>query len=187
MTFIKKQIQKGKVLIAEPFMLDPNFKRGVILLCEHEKEGSIGFILNKSLDMGVSDLIADFPDFEASVYYGGPVQKDTIHYIHNVGDLLENSNQICPGVYWGGDFEKLKFLIRSQLIEPKNIRFFIGYSGWSETQLEDEIEIGSWVLGDMDANYLFKNKPLSLWKKALQNKGDTYSVIAQMPDGLSMN
>jgi len=168
-------------------MLDPNFKRGVVLLCEHEKDGSIGFILNKSLDMGVTDLIADFPEFEAPVYYGGPVQKDTIHYIHNVGDLLDNSTQVCPGVYWGGDFEKLKFLISSQLIEPENIRFFVGYSGWSETQLEDELELGSWVMGDMDANYLFKNKPQSLWKKALQNKGDTYSVIAQMPDGLSMN
>lgn len=187
MTYIKKQITKGKILVAEPFMLDPNFKRGVILLCEHEKEGSVGFILNKSLDMGVTELIADFPEFDATVYYGGPVQKDTIHYIHNVGDLLEDSNQVCPGVYWGGDFEKLKFLISSQLIEPENIRFFVGYSGWTEAQLEDEIELGSWVLGDMDANYLFKNKPRSLWKKAMKDKGNAFGVIAQMPDGLSMN
>ncbi len=187
MTHIKKHITKGKVLIAEPFMLDPNFKRGVILLCEYEKEGGVGFILNKSLDMGVTELIADFPKFDATVYYGGPVQKDTIHYIHNVGDLLEDSSEISPGVFWGGDFEKLKFLISSELIEPKNIRFFVGYSGWSETQLEDEIELGSWVIGDMDSNYLFKNKPQSLWKKVLKDKGDAYTVIAQMPDALSMN
>ena len=187
MTHIKQQITKGKVLIAEPFMQDPNFKRGVILLCEHEKDGSIGFILNKSLDMDVSELIADFPAFDAQVYYGGPVQKDTIHYIHNVGDLLEDSNQVCPGVYWGGDFEKLKFLITSQMIEPENIRFFVGYTGWSEGQLEDEMVLGSWMLGDMHSNYLFKNNPSTLWKKALQHKGNTYSVIAQMPDGISFN
>lgn len=187
MTYIKKEIKKGKVLIAEPFMLDPNFKRGVILLCEHEKDGSVGFILNKSLDMKITELIADFPEFDANVYYGGPVQKDTIHYVHNVGELLEDSNQVCPGVYWGGDFEKLKFLVSSQLIEPRNIRFFVGYSGWSDTQLETEMTLGSWVLGDMDANYLFKNKPQSLWKRALQNEGNTYSVIAQMPDALNMN
>ncbi|MFT5167241.1 MAG: putative transcriptional regulator [Saprospiraceae bacterium] len=187
MTYIKQQIAKGKVLIAEPFMQDPNFKRGVILLCEHDKEGSIGFILNKSLEMDVSELIADFPAFEAQVYFGGPVQKDTIHYVHNVGDLLEDSNLVCPGVFWGGDFEKLKFLITSKMIEPKNIRFFVGYTGWSEGQLEDEMVLGSWVIGDMHSNYLFKTSPDTLWKKALQHKGNTYSVIAQMPDGISFS
>ncbi len=93
-------IQKGKVLLAEPFMADPNFKRAVVLLCEHEQNGSLGFILNKSLDMPVCDLIADFPEFEGEAYYGGPVQTDTIHYIHNVGDLLEGSQMISQGVYW---------------------------------------------------------------------------------------
>lgn len=187
MTYIQQKVTKGKVLVAEPFMLDPNFKRGVVLLCEHEKEGSVGFILNKILDMQINELIADFPDFESSVYYGGPVQKDTIHYIHNVGQLLDDSTEVCPGVFWGGSFEKLKFLIESQLIESKNIRFFVGYSGWSEGQLDSELELGSWMLGEMHANYLFKNKPQTLWKKVLQNKGDTYSVIAQMPDALSFN
>jgi len=186
MTHIQ-ELTKGKVLIAQPFMLDPNFKRGVILLCEHEKDGTIGFILNKTLDMDVSELIADFPKFDAKVFYGGPVQKDTIHYIHNVGELLDDSNEVCPGVYWGGDFEKLKFLINAEMIKPENIRFFVGYSGWSESQLENEIEIGSWMLSEMDANYLFKNKSKTLWKKVLQVKGDTYSVIAQMPEGLMMN
>lgn len=181
------QIIKGKVLLAEPFMLDPNFKRAAVLLCEHENEGTLGFILNKALDMKITDLIADFPKFESYVQFGGPVQTDTIHYIHNVGDLLEDSHKVMNGVYWGGDFEKLKFLITSEMIKPENIRFFVGYSGWSPEQLKEELKIGSWVPAQMDANHLFKVKPHQIWKKLMIDKGKHYSVIAQMPDTVNWN
>ena len=184
----KVSIKNGKVLLAEPFLLDPNFKRTAILLCEHNEDGSVGFILNKKLDMRVDDLIADFPEFNAYVYFGGPVQTDTIHYIHNVGDLLEDSRQISHGVWWGGSFEKLKLLIPSQLITPANIRFFVGYSGSSEGQLMEEMGIGSWLVADMDANYLFKTKPDKLWQQIMSNKGNNYAVIATMPsDAVTWN
>ena len=182
-----ESISKGKILIAEPFMIDPNFKRSVVLMCEHEEDGSLGFILNKSLDMKVNELIADFPEIDSMVYYGGPVETDTIHYIHNIGDVLDESMKVMKGIYWGGDFEKLKSLINSNLVEPKNIRFFAGYSGWSYDQLKDEFELGSWLIDFMDSNYLFKIKPNTLWQKVLQNKGDAYSVIAQMPDSANWN
>ncbi len=182
-----EKIKSGKLLIAEPFMLDAHFKRAVILLCEHAEEGSLGFILNKSLDMKIPELIADFPEFDAPVHFGGPVQTDTIHYVHNVGNLLEDSQQVTKDVYWGGDFEKLKFLISSHMIAPHNIRFFVGYTGWTSGQLKEELKFGSWVMDNMDANYLFKNKADSLWQDVMENKGDTYSVIAQMPEGGSWN
>lgn len=184
---IKEDINSGKVLLAEPFMLDPNFKRSAVLLCEHTTEGSVGFIMNKPLNMRIDELIEDFPEFDSEVLFGGPVQTDTIHYIHNVGELLDDSIKVADGVYWGGDFEKLKFLITSDLVLPKNIRFFVGYSGWSDGQLNDEMGIGSWVIADMDANYLFKLKPSALWKKVMYNKGNAYTVIAQMPDTVNWN
>jgi len=184
---VSNEIKNGKVLLAEPFMLDPNFKRSAVLLCEHNEEGSLGFIMNKPLNMQIDELIEDFPEFEAGVFFGGPVQTDTIHYVHNVGDLLEESVPVVDGVYWGGDFEKLKFLIDSQLILPHNIRFFVGYSGWSEGQLMDEMTYGSWVLADMDPNYLFKSRPKQLWRQVMYNKGDAYTVIAQMPEAPSWN
>lgn len=175
-------------MLAEPFMLDSNFRRSAVLVCEHGVEdGSIGFILNKKLDMFVDELIADFPDFEAPVFFGGPVATDTIHYVHNKGDLLENSRSVTDGVWWGGDFEKLKFLISSGLITQDNIRFFVGYSGWSEGQLEEEMALGSWVIADMHPNYLFKARSEELWGKIMANKGDAYSVISQMPDGMTLN
>lgn len=121
------------------------------------------------------------------MYYGGPVQTDTLHYIHNVGDLLEESVRIADGVWWGGDFEKLKFLITSGLIEPHNIRFFVGYSGWSAGQLTEEMDYGSWVTAPMHANYLFKTQPGQLWSQVMYNKGDLYEIIADMPDIVSWN
>ncbi len=168
-------------------MEDPYFHRAVVLLCEHHDQGSIGFVLNKNIDMKVNDLMNDFPTFEADVYYGGPVQTDTLHYVHNVGELLEESVQVSKGVWWGGNFEKLKFLITSGLIEPHNIRFFVGYSGWSGGQLQEEMATGSWVTAPMDANYLFKTKPAQLWSKAMYNKGDVYEIISDMPEHISWN
>lgn len=185
---VEKDIESGVVLLAEPFMLDPNFRRSAVLLCEHSPEdGSVGFIMNKPLRMRIDELIEDFPEFDSEVFFGGPVQTDTIHYIHNVGDMLEDSRMVVDGVYWGGDFSKLKFLISSQLILPENIRFFVGYSGWSEGQLADEMNIGSWLTAPMDANYLFKSIPSRLWEQVMYNKGNVYTVISQMPEDFSWN
>ncbi len=180
-------IRSGQVLIAEPFMLDPYFRRSVVLLCEHHEEGTIGFILNKNIDMGINDLMADFPKFEAEIFYGGPVQTDTLHYVHDLGEMLEDSVKIAEGVWWGGDFEQLKFLISQQLIQPANIRFFVGYSGWTSGQLKEELKFGSWVPGDMNANYIFKFKPNHLWRHVMYTKGDLFEIISDMPEDMSWN
>jgi putative transcriptional regulator len=135
----------------------------------------------------IDGLIEDFPEFAAEVYFGGPVQTDTLHFVHNLGSLLDDSTKIAEGVYWGGDFEKLKFLINAQLIEPRNIRFFLGYTGWGEGQLNDEMDYGSWVIADMDANYLFKSEPENLWQQVMYNKGNAFSIIAEMPEKQSWN
>lgn len=180
-------IKAGKVLLAEPFMIDSNFKRSAVILCEHNEEGSVGFIMNKPLNMRIDDLVEGFPEFDSNVLFGGPVETDRVQYIHNVGELLEDSIKVTEGVYWGGDFDKLKFLINTGLILPKDIRFFIGYSGWSASQLKEEMEISSWVLAEMDANYLFKAHTSTLWSQVMQNKGQYFSVIADMPDTVSWN
>ena len=185
---MKTDLRKGKILVAEPFMGDPHFRRSVISICDHSRdEGTIGFILNKVLAKRINEVIEDFPEFEAPIFYGGPVAPDNIFYIHNVGELLEDSIEVMSGLYWGGNYEKLKFLITSKLITEANIRFFVGYSGWSPGQLEAELNTGSWVVGDMHPNYAFKTKHKSLWKQVLKNKGNTYTVIAQMPDNMNLN
>ena len=169
-------------------MLDPNFKRSVILLTEHAADaGSLGFILNKPIALKINELIEDFPEIESPVYFGGPVAQETLHYLHDVGDILDDSIKVAQNVYWSGDFEKLKFLISSKLVLPKNIRFFLGYSGWSPGQLNDEMEYGSWVVTHMDANYAFKTKHHEMWRQVMKNQGGNFSVIADMPDHQYMN
>ncbi|MEP7321200.1 MAG: YqgE/AlgH family protein [Saprospiraceae bacterium] len=182
------KIKSGKLILAEPFMQDPHFKRSVVFLCEHnQKNGSVGFILNKPLNAKINDMVQDFPEIDAHLYYGGPVGTDTLHYIHNVGDLLEESVPVIRGVYWGGNFEKLKFLINQQLVGPQNIRFFIGYSGWTKGQLIEELHIGSWIMAEGDPNYVFKINSNKLWKRVLDDKGNTFSVISDMPDQIIWN
>ena len=183
-----KEIRKGSILLAEPFMLDPNFKRSVILLTEHsEKEGSLGFVLNKPITLKINELIEDFPEIDCPVYYGGPVAQETLHYIHDVGDILDGSLKIAQNIYWGGEFEKLKFLIDTKLIQPKNIKFFLGYSGWSPGQLMDEMEYGSWVIAHLDTNYAFKTEYKEMWRQVMKHKGGSYVVIADMPDNSFLN
>ena len=177
--FVK--IGAGTLLIAEPYMYDPHFRRAVVLVCDHNTEGSVGFILNKTVGMNIGSLIADFPEFESEVHFGGPVQTDSIHYIHSKGDLVEGSIEVGRGVYWGGDFEQLKFCIENKLILQDEIRFFVGYSGWGEGQLVDEVGYVSWMLGELDANYVFGKQKENLWRTVLEHEGDIKGVIGQMP------
>src|SRR5215204_6333021 len=98
--------EKGRLLISEPFLPDPNFERTVVLLCEHNAEGSFGFVLNKPSAIKVNEVMEDFSNFDTVVFVGGPVQQDTLHFIHrNVN--IENAIDIAENIYWGGDFESL--------------------------------------------------------------------------------
>ena len=181
-------LKRGTLLLAEPFMLDPNFKRSVVLITEYSKdEGAIGFVLNRRLNNRINELMDDFPEIDSSIYVGGPVGNETLHFIHDMGQILDGSIKLMDGLYWGGDFDKLKFLIRSGLIQSHNIRFFLGYSGWSAGQLEDELELGSWIEADMDVNYAFSNDPNQLWEQVTKNKGGRYTVIAELPVSDSLN
>jgi putative transcriptional regulator len=177
----------GTILLAEPFMLDENFKRSTVLLVEHNEEGSLGFIMNRRVDMRVDEMVSDFPEFDAPLYFGGPVGTDTIHYLHRLGDLLEGSDEISDGIYWGGNYEQLKVMINQQLVTPRDIRFFVGYSGWSDRQLDEELANGSWITAPMFPNYLFKTRPERLWSQVMQNKGNAFAVIGQMREEARYN
>lgn len=185
---MKHEVHTGSLLVAEPFMQDANFRRAVVIVTDHtEDEGTVGFIINKPLTVKISDLVEDFPEIDSLAYYGGPVSTNTIHYIHNVGLLLDGSTEIGPGVYWGGEFDKLKFLISQEMVKKENIRFFVGYAGWSPGQLIEELTSGSWIVSDGHANYLFKSKPSRLWNQVMHHKGDIYSILAQLPEQPNLN
>ena len=133
----ENQPAKGKLLLSEPFLNDPNFDRTVVLLCEHSDEGSFGFILNKPSEVELNSIMDELNVVEGKAYVGGPVQHNTLHYIHRFPSL-EGGQEIKNGLYWGGEFEQLLSILQSENVTEEDIRFFVGYSGWVEGQLEEE-------------------------------------------------
>ncbi len=179
--------KKGRLLIAEPFMKDPNFKRSVILLTEHNNEGAFGFILNQPLELTVNDTLNDFPEFDAPVYMGGPVQPDSLFYIHTQGDNIEGSQHIIDDLYWAGNFDQLKQMITDQQIFPNEVKFFIGYSGWDNNQLNDEINSNSWVISNLNNFTLSDLNNDDLWKKSLKRMGPKHAPLSEFPEDPSLN
>ena len=168
---------RGTLLIANPFLKDPNFIRSVIFLCEHKEEGSFGFVLNRKFSKTLGELIPELEEFTIPVYYGGPVQKDTIHFLHQYPDLIPGGEEVLDGVYWGGNFESLITYVKNNDIDFNKIRFFIGYSGWSEGQLDGELEEKSWLTVDAIRKLIFHNNPEETWKDSLKHLGGDYEMM----------
>jgi putative transcriptional regulator len=178
---------KGRILLSEPFMGDYYFGRSVILLAEHNDEGSFGIILNKPVTAGFNEVLKDFPEFKAPIYLGGPVETDSLFYMHTIGENLEGAVEILNGLYWGGDIEILKEMILLKAVQPKDIRFFIGYSGWAADQLNTELKRNSWVITRAPKTKLMKMDPLNMWETLLGKMGDTYKYWSKFPIDPNMN
>jgi putative transcriptional regulator len=179
--------EKGKILISEPFLPDTFFNRSIVYLTDHTPQGSVGFILNKKLDLKVSDAIEGFENWKENLSMGGPVAPDTLHYLHNLGNVIPNSIQVEGDVYWGGDIDVIRELIREGKINKTQIRFFLGYSGWSAGQLERELKENSWVIAKVNSNIVLNNRGEDIWKKVLRSFKNKYRMWADFPDSPEMN
>ncbi|HVI48978.1 MAG TPA: YqgE/AlgH family protein [Chitinophaga sp.] len=180
-------LSPGILLIADPFLKDPNFARTVILLCEHQEKGSFGFVINKLFDQHLDALIPDVLMNNIPVYFGGPVQIDTIHFIHQLPDLITGGAEVIPGVYWGGRFETVVELINKGMLDLKKIKFFIGYSGWTGGQLEDELKEKSWITSASSPSLIFEPKEEQIWQQSLKNLGSNFAMMANFPIDPSLN
>jgi putative transcriptional regulator len=177
----------GRLLISEPFMQDPYFKRSVVLLTEHSESGSFGLILNKPIPMYLHEAIENAPAFDSKLGLGGPVQKETLHYLHQLGNRIPNSTEVMNGVYWGGDFEVIKTLILAGELKPGDIRLFVGYAGWAEGQLDSEMEGKSWIVAHANKDLLFTPEPEKLWSTILEGMGEPYAFMVNMPEDPRLN
>jgi len=171
----------GRFLISEPFMHDLNFRRSVVLLVEHGDKGSLGFVLNRQLDITINEVVENLPPLSAPVFMGGPVEQSTLHYVHRLGEQPTGSRKVYEGVYWGGNFEELKEQIILGRVAPGDILFFIGYSGWSPGQLKDELERKSWIVAPEDPNFIFRDTYDDMWRSVLKTLGDKYRIISNYP------
>jgi putative transcriptional regulator len=181
-------LEKGKILIAEPSIIgDISFNRSIILLVEHGNNGSIGFILNKPMNLNISDLI---PEIESNfkIYNGGPVQQDNLYFIHKLSDLIPESIMISAGLYWSGNFEYVLKLIKKGEINKNDIRFFLGYSVWDSNQLNNELNNNTWILSENSHN---KNIITAVdevfWKNKMLDLGGEYSLWSNAPEHPSHN
>ena len=179
-------MKPGSLLISQPFLGDPNFERTVVLLCRHEPaEGTFGLVLSRVSDLTLGDVL-ELPLGDISpaallpLHLGGPVQPNTLHYLHQRADLPD-ATHLGQGTYWGGDFEVLLGLLQAGEIEGPEIRLYAGYSGWGEGQLEHEIEQKVWILHPPAAGKVFTLATDDFWQAILREKGGRYKALSNYP------
>lgn len=180
--------KKGKLLIAEPTLTgDLSFSRSVVLLAEHNAEGSVGFILNKPLEYDITDLVPEI-NVPFQIYNGGPVEQDNLYFIHKIPLLIEDSIEIADGIYWGGNFEKIIALINKKSISRSDIRFFLGYSGWDALQLDQELTSNSWIIAkNIYESGIIEKSTTAFWKEKMMELGGNYLLWSNAPENPSLN
>ncbi len=175
------------MLISDPFLNDAYFKRSIVLLTEHSSKGSVGFVLNKPVDVDISEIMSDFPAIDTSISVGGPVGTDSVHYIHSLGDIIPKSVKVTEDLWWGGDFEVVKKLIHQGLLTSEQIRFFVGYSGWEPNQLEREISEDSWVVRELESGIIMNSRNKESWQEVLHILGDKFKLWTNFPENSGLN
>jgi len=184
----KEKLNKGNLIVANANTLsDLNFNRTVILLTDNSENGTIGFILNKNLNIKLCDIVADVA-CNFKVYYGGPVEPENLYFIHNVPNIITDSIEIADGIYWGGDFYKIIDSLNEKKLKKSNIRFFLGYTGWDSDQLDLEIESEFWLIKDnFYKRKLLNEVPSNLWKELMMTFGENEIIWCNSPENPVMN
>lgn len=177
----------GKLLVSEPFLPDPNFERTIILLCDHNPDGSFGFVLNKPSLAKAADVLDELEGYEGMAYVGGPVQQDTLQYLHRLPGI-KNATEISPGIYWGGSFTEICAQVHNRHLLTSDIKFFLGYSGWSPGQLEEELKENTWIVSDKaNLELIFETETEIMWQQALRQLGGRFAVYSNYPVDPRMN
>ncbi len=177
----------GILLISDPFLKDPNFMRTVVFLCDHQEQGSFGFVLNRKYENTIDELVPELEGHKIPLFYGGPVQMDTIHFLHQYSEEIPGSQEVMKGIFWGGDFDKLVEMIKNGEVDENKIRFFIGYSGWSNGQLNTELEEKSWLTVKATRKLVFHRDYKELWKDSLKQLGGDYEIMINFPIDPQLN
>jgi putative transcriptional regulator len=177
----------GRLLVSGPYLPDPYFRRTVVLLCEHNEEGSFGFVLNRHMELDVNDLMENMPPVASRVSIGGPVQSGELYYLHTLGPHVSGSKEVVDGVFMGGDYDQLRSILRTDPKLAKHVRFFVGYSGWELGQLEKELEQRSWLITHADKRRIMNTKIEDLWADTLRGMGKEYAPLANFPEDPALN
>lgn len=178
---------RGRLLVSEPFLPDPYFRRTVVLLCDHNEEGSFGFVLNRHMDITVSELMENMPVVDSRVSIGGPVQSGNLYYLHTIGPHITGSVEVVDGVHMGGDFEQLRAVLATDPKLAKHVRFFVGYSGWGTDQLSKEMGEKAWLVAPADKRRIMNVRIADLWADTLRGMGREFAPLANFPEDPALN
>ena len=180
--------EKGKILISEPFLQDAYFQRSVVLLVEHDHNGSMGFVVNKPTGLIVNDFFPELKKFPIlPIYLGGPVSSHRLFFIHSLGPVIPDSVKIEENLYFDGDFEALKRYMLSGNPFNERIKFFLGYSGWTKNQLDGEIVRDSWLVSHSSDRSLMLAHDDSFWTHSVELLGRPYETWINYPKNPEMN
>jgi putative transcriptional regulator len=177
---------RGSLLIAGPTLLDPNFRRTVVLVAEHNDEGAMGVILNRPSGMTVADAAPDLVPLvggDAAIFSGGPVQPTAGVVLAALSDSAEADEPIFDDVVLLPGLVELGAVIDA----AQRVRVFAGYAGWGPGQLDDELERDDWIVEPAVTDDVFSEEPDALWADVLVRKGGQYALVARMPEDPSLN
>ncbi len=178
----KRKPRKGRVLIADPFSKDDYFGRSVVYICDHNSEGTFGFVLTNYLDINLSDVAKNFPNIGANISIGGPVQTENIFFIHTLGNRLPGSIEVDDGIYIGGDYDLLTEQLNDGTADASKVRFFLGYSGWDPGQLEDEISRNNWIVAPvLNPLEIMDTSITDIWQRFMKREGKKYDILSRAP------
>ena len=179
--------KKGRILISEPSFNDSIFFKSVVLLTHHNDDESTGLILNQPTKINLNEILNNIPLSDFPVYIGGPVAKQSLQFIHTLGSLIPESKQITENIYFGGDFNTILKLMQDKKITKNEIRFFVGYSGWGEDQLNTEIREDSWLVENLKDDLCMKYSTPKLWNKIIRNQKSDYAIWVNIPKDPNLN
>ncbi|MEN3040011.1 MAG: YqgE/AlgH family protein [Bacteroidia bacterium] len=177
----------GVLLVAEPFMPDPNFARTVVLLVEHSVQGSIGIVLNRPAPVQIKEVTDFFGEISHGLYLGGPVETKVLHALHSIPTLEPYSQKILDNLYWTADMRALRRILSMRDIPEQLLRFYAGYAGWAPGQLDQELALNSWILTPARREYVFSPSVSSLWQRVLTDMGGKYAFFATFPRDPRLN
>lgn len=162
------------LLVASPELIDPNFKRTVVLLSQHSGEGSLGFVLNRPIDIALGRLLKDPADVEflkeENVFLGGPVQVNSGMILFVADGQPDHSTRVQPGLHLTGSFETLRRIQNETGVLP-TYRLMLGYAGWGDGQLEWEIMNNSWFVLNLDIDEVMRTPAENLWERSMARLG----------------
>lgn len=179
--------QQGNVLIAEPFLCNRFFGRSVVLLVDRSDRGAMGLVLNKPLPITLSDIVEGFGACgKIPVFRGGPLSMDTLFYLHTLTGV-QGAFAVGDDLYLNGDFEHIRdYIVHGNPVKGK-LRFFLGYSGWEETQLREEVYDDTWMVGNGGMDCAMDDNVFGLWESELNKLGYKYSLWTRFPQVPALN